>query len=33
MHVALIRRKVIAAVPAAGPRFITAVRGEGYVIP
>jgi hypothetical protein len=33
MHVASIRRKVIAAVPAAGPRFITAVRGEGYVIP
>lgn len=33
MHVASIRRKVIAAVPAAGPRFITAIRGEGYMIP
>jgi hypothetical protein len=33
MHVASIRRKVIAAIPAAGPRFITAVRGEGYMIP
>ena len=33
MHVASLRRKVTGAVAAAGPRFITAVRGEGYMIP
>lgn len=33
MHIASIRKKVIGAVGAAGPRFISAVRGEGYVIP
>jgi hypothetical protein len=33
MHVASIRGKVIGAVRAAGPRFILAVRGEGYMIP
>jgi hypothetical protein len=32
VHVAAIRRKVAAAVPAAG-RFIRAVRREGYLIP
>ncbi len=33
MHVSALRRKVRAAFPAAGPRFITAVRGEGYLVP
>ncbi len=33
MQVASIRSKVIGAIPAAGPRFILAVRGEGYMIP
>lgn len=32
MHVASIRAKVIGTVPGAGPRFIRAVRGEGYMI-
>ncbi len=33
MQVASIRKKLIEAMPAAGPRFIVAVRGEGYMIP
>ncbi len=32
MHVACLRRKVRAVAPAAG-RFITCVRGQGYMIP
>jgi two-component system, OmpR family, response regulator PfeR len=33
MHVSCIRRKVRDAFPASGPRFITSVRGEGYLVP
>lgn len=33
VHVSALRRKVRAAFPAAGPRFITAARGEGYLVP
>ncbi|MCX7039114.1 MAG: winged helix-turn-helix domain-containing protein [Spirochaetes bacterium] len=33
MLVASIRGKLIGAIPAAGPRFILAVSGEGYMIP
>ena len=33
VHVAAIRRKVRAVMPAAGPRFIEAVRREGYMVP
>jgi DNA-binding response OmpR family regulator len=32
VHVAAIRGKLAAALPAAGPRFIVAVRGRGYMV-
>jgi CheY-like chemotaxis protein len=32
-HAAAVRRKISAAVPAAGRRFVVAVRGRGYMVP